>query len=288
MVTKRIGWSLLLLGLFFYLPGFIVETWGQELPHPETTEENSAKATEVDSPRECSPATLKGAYGFQEHGTIMGSPPFPDATSGIAIYDGEGNFHGTYTDALGGPGTFEGTYTVNSECIYSDEFTPGPGPVYHHHAGPITGDGIRQEVHYIYTDAGGVVWGTLKKIPPKRCSLATLKGTYAQFSEGTITVPIPPPPPFPVAFSGILTFDGAGKFSGQSTGSLGGVTVSNTVTGTYAVDPDCTLSVVAKTAQGVTHEAGTITGEGQFQEIRNITTDAGLVLIDTAKKQMSR
>jgi hypothetical protein len=266
MITKKLARSLLLHGLLFSLLIGVTtaNAWS----------------------RNCSLATLKGAYGFQEHGTIMGSPPFPDATSGIAIYDGEGTFHGKYTDALGGPGTFEGTYTVNSDCIYSDEFSPGPGMVYHH-AGPISGDGILQEVHYIYTDAGGVVWGTLNKIRPWACSLATLKGTYAQFSEGTITVPIPglPTPPFPVAFSGILTFNGAGKFSGQSTGSLGGVTVSNTVTGTYAVNPDCTLSVVAKTPQGVTHETGTITGLGDSQQVLNITTDTGLVVIDTAKKQ---
>ena len=138
-----------------------------------------------------------------------------------------------------------------------------------------------------YTDPGGVIWGRLKRISPRGCSLATLKGTYAQFSEGTITVPIPglPAPPFPAAFAGILTFDGEGNFSGQSTGSLGGVTVSNTITGTYDVNPDCSLSLVATTPQAVTHEAGTVVGEGRFQEVLNITTDAGVVLSDTARKQ---
>ncbi len=59
--------------------------------------------------------------------------------------------------------------------------------------------------------------------PSKRylgeCSNATLKGAYGVLDQGTFVGQFPgfPPPPFPVAISGILTYDGAGHFSGPIT-----------------------------------------------------------------------
>jgi len=63
-------------------------------------------------------------------------------------------------------GDFSGKYKVESDCTYSDEFTvtgtPVPGLTLHHQ-GSIAGEGIFQEVHYIYIDPVAVVSGTVKK-----------------------------------------------------------------------------------------------------------------------------
>jgi hypothetical protein len=210
--------------------------------------------------------------------------------SATPTYDGAGNFSGTYTLSVGGaivPGTFTGTYFVNPDCTYSDEFTPLPHFVVHH-AGTITGEGMLQEIDYIYTDAGVVISGRAKKAAPWPCSLATLKGAYALFGQGTVTGPIPgfPPPPLLFAHTGILTFDGKGNLSGESTEDFDSVIVPETYTGTYIVNPDCAATATIKTSLGlVIHEAGTITGDGDSKEVHNIITNAGWVVADTVKKQ---
>ena len=165
--------------------------------------------------RECSLETLKGAYGIFVQGTLLvTSPQLPFVVSGIFTYDGAGNVSGTYTQSVGGgisTGTAAGTYQVNSDCTYSATLTTPVGVG--HRAGTITGEGMQQEIHILYTDPISVAFGTLKPTPQGGCSLETLKGSYALFGQGTI---LPPgAPPILRATAGILTFDGAGNFSGE-------------------------------------------------------------------------
>lgn len=272
MVTRRICWSLLVVGLGSSLLIGVM----------------AAKASS-----NCSLATLNGTYGFIGQGTILAQlpglppPPFPTAGSGIATYDGNGNFSVKATQSLNGAistGTGTGTYTVNPDCTYSDVLTVSGGPTFHE-VGTITGQGIFQELHIIDIDPWFINVLTLKKTPSGRCSLATLKGGYALFGQGMV-VPGPPTPPFPVAHSGIVGFDGKGSFSGGETSNSSGVFVPSTFTGTYTVNPDCTVSAVINFSDGsVLHEAGTITGVGPFQEVHNIITDAGFVFADAVKRQ---
>jgi hypothetical protein len=147
---------------------------------------------------------------------------------------------------------------------------------------------LLQEIDYIYTDTGVVISGRAKKAAPWPCSLATLKGTYALFGQGTITGAIPgfPPPPLLFAHTGILTFDGKGHFSGENKEDFDSVIVPETYTGTYTVNLDCTATATINTSLGlVIYEAGTITGEGDFKEVHNIITNTGWVVADTVKKQ---
>jgi hypothetical protein len=288
MVKRKITWLLLSVAPLFFLLAPVVEARGQDL-RDEVTPANPSRTT-------CSLATLKGTYGVLEQGTVVGQlpgfppPPFPVVNSATPTYDGAGNFSGTYTLSVGGaivPGRFTGTYSVNPDCTYSDEFTPLPNFVVHH-AGTITGEGTLREIDYIYTDAGVVVSGRAKKAEPWPCSLATLKGTYALFGQGTVTGSISgfPPPPLLFAHTGILAFDGKGNLSGKSTEDFDSVIVPETYTGTYTVNPDCTATAVINTSLGlVILEAGTITGDSDFKEVHNVITNAGWVVVDTAKKQ---
>jgi hypothetical protein len=139
-----------------------------------------------------------------------------------------------------------------------------------------------QEIHIVYTDPSSVASGTLKKTPEGPCSLETLKGTYALFGQGTIFTS----PPLADATAGILTFDGAGNFSGEDTANINGASAPVTFTGTYAVASDCGVSAVIYASNGhVLSEEGSITGEGDFKEIHDIFTSPGWVFTDTLKKQ---
>ncbi len=123
---------------------------------------------------------------------------------------------------------------------------------------------------------------------PKVCSLATIRGNYVEFAQGTILVQIPgfPPPPVLFAEVGSLTADGAGNFSGKLTASVNGEIASVTYTGTYTVNPDCTYSDVVSLSSGlVAHDEGPISGGGAFQEIHAIQTDPGAVITRTYKRQ---
>jgi hypothetical protein len=285
MINRKVTWPFFMAVLLVFF--FVAQGLAQESPAAATSENCCGK---------CSLATLKGSYGVLEQGTVVGQipgfppPPWPVVNSVLATYDGAGNVKGTYTASFGGvigSGTFTGTYKVKPDCTYSTEFTAGPLGVLHE-TGTITGRGMFQELHLMYTDPFLVATGTAKKIAPEGCSLATFKGKYALFGEGTITGQIPgfPPPPFPAAHIGIFAADGAGNFSGADTNSIAGMVVPGTFTGTYTVDPDCTESATITTSLGlVVHEAGTITGPKGHQEIHKIVTDAGWVFADTAKRQ---
>lgn len=130
--------------------------------------------------KECSQRTIKGTYVAFEQGQFVTAIPGlfplgPFVNTAKASFDGAGNFSGEYVAVIGDGtvrlGQFTGTYTVASDCTYSDDFTvtiPGiPVPVPLHHKGFISGEGILQEVHYIYVDPSGIVpgvlSGTLKK-----------------------------------------------------------------------------------------------------------------------------
>ena len=73
------------------------------------------------------------------------------------------------------------------------------------------------------------------KADDKGCSSATLRGTFAYTSTGTITSP--PSIAGPVAEVGTQTFDGKGNTT--ATAWLAAVGQLS-ITGTYTVNPDCT------------------------------------------------
>ena len=115
---------------------------------------------------DCSVASIKGSFGFVEQGTGLQTTPRPYTNSGIATFDGTGLVSGKFTLNVGGvsaPGTFTGTYTVDPDCTFSIQFTTSLGGVFHQ-VGTLTGEGIFQEGHYIYTDTGLVATGTAKRI----------------------------------------------------------------------------------------------------------------------------
>lgn len=64
------------------------------------------------------------------------------------------------------------------------------------------------------------------------CNAASLKGDYALSGQGFLGR-------IPLAFVGVLHFDGAGRFSGHHEESLGGNYGPATEAGDYSIDDDC-------------------------------------------------
>jgi hypothetical protein len=239
------------------------------------------------TPGTCSVATLKGTFGVLEQGIMIAqlpgfpAPPFPISNSALATYDGAGSFSGTFTASDNGvvsQGTFSGTYTVDANCGYSDEFTIQPMNMPGHHAGAIRGQGLQQEIDFIYTDPTLAAYGTAKRTPPEGCSNATIKGTYIESLQGTVVGT----PPLPAVMTGIAKWDGAGSFTGTFVSTLG----AGAGEGSYAVNADCTYTSIVTSGDGAgTTSVGTITGRGTFQEVTEMFTVPWLVATGTFKRQ---
>ncbi len=244
----------------------------------------------------CSLETLKGSYGLDEAGTNVGPPPQLFVTSGISLYDGNGNLSGSVTVNLGAPvlATFTGTYTVNSDCTYSDSvqvmFPFGPTNL--NHKGIVVGDGMAREVLVIGTDPGTASAAIIRRTPVGRCSLATLKGAYGALERGQAVAAAPPVfPQGPFVNTANATFDGAGHFWGKYTAVIGDGTIrTGDFSGNYTVGPDCTYSdefvVTGTPVTGLTlHHQGSIAGEGMSQEVHYIYKDPISVVSGTLRKQ---
>jgi len=117
----------------------------------------------------------------------------------------------------------------------------------------------------------------------KGCSLATLKGAFADKDTGFITAP--PELAGPFAGVNIDTFDGKGALTGTGIVSLNGNIVPGTYTGTYTVDPDCTGTYTVKVSPlGLTTHAFFVI-DGGGSELQIVIIDQGTVITCIARRQ---
>jgi len=255
----------------------------------------------VDKSASCSMTTLRGSYGGFAQGTIlvqlpgMPAPPFPWAGVGLHNFDGSGNWSVTYAMGIGGAvvpwgAQMIGTYTISRDCTLAIQGTDMPTGSPVAITGTISGEGLLQEVHFMYAVPYTFASGMLRKTPRGGCSQRTFRGTYAVFGQGTdVDVAFPgfPPPPFPMGHVGKLTANGLGYFSGAAMEDMDGFPFPATSAASYTVKADCSVSgTIADSALGLTIYVpfqGVITGEGQFQEIHIILTNPGSVFADTWK-----
>ena len=104
--------------------------------------------------RECSNASIKGAYGLSCEGTIVGVGPL--AVIGVFIADGKGNGSEVETISFNGDISqgvpFTVTYTVDADCTGSFVST-GFGSVFH---SDFVIDDNKKEFRLIPTDPGFV------------------------------------------------------------------------------------------------------------------------------------
>jgi hypothetical protein len=74
------------------------------------------------------------------------------------------------------------------------------------------------------------------------CTSATAAGSFGFTTTGTLILPTGPAP---VAAVGVVTFDLNGNITGGQDRSVGGAFAHETITGTFTVTRDCTITVVA-------------------------------------------
>jgi hypothetical protein len=125
--------------------------------------------------------------------------------------------------------------------------------------------------------AFALVAGPAANASDKKCSNATLTGTYADQDTGTI-VGVGP-------FAGVNvdSFDGKGHLTISGVSSLNGSVAQGTETGTYTVNSDCTGTYKV--------EGGGLTVDGFFviaqdgNELQIVITDTGNVINCIARKQ---
>ena len=77
----------------------------------------------------------------------------------------------------------------------------------------------------------------------RHCSNASVIGKWGFTTEGTILGL------GPVAAVGVITFDAQGNVNGKQTRSLAGQVADETISGTYAVNADCTGTILADVFQ---------------------------------------
>ena len=103
------------------------------------------------------------------------------------------------------------------------------------------------------------------------CSNAAVTGPYGLHLSGISTISGSPQP---FASMSRTAFDGDGHISGSSSVNFNGLLLGNPVTGTYNVNPDCTISVSLQDDSGAfQHFAGKLAASGSAIELRQ--TDAG-------------
>jgi hypothetical protein len=248
----------------------------------------------------CSDGSLRGAYGFQIKGTIVGLGPI----AGIAhsTFDGAGNFTQTDNVSVNGfpivpdhPGS--GTYNVNADCTGTQNLNQAGGQVVHT-TFVIAENG--KQVFDEVTDPQLVITGVGEAVSsvddnedddssPLACSLKTIKGSYATSTTGSIVFA---GPVGAVADVGRIVFDGNGGASQSTAVSLNGMIITNrsSLSGFYSVDANCTGDI-SLTLPGPT---GTITSTSRFVIVRNgeelltVNTGVGRVLTGIATRQHRR
>ena len=121
----------------------------------------------------------------------------------------------------------------------------------------------------------------------KRCSNATLKGTFAERDNGFI-MNTPPAPASLFAGVNLDTFDGKGTITATGFATVDGNGAPQTETGTYTVNPDCTGTYAVQISPGeFTAHAFFVIGDGG-NELQIIVTDAGNVITCVAQRLLPK
>jgi hypothetical protein len=123
------------------------------------------------------------------------------------------------------------------------------------------------------------------------CTTASLMGAYGGMQVARIltfppTATTPLPSPIDGASVGVFTFDGTGMVTRSGhTANVGGKVASDPGTGSYAVNTDCTFTIVFSPANGFPeeHYSGVVVASGA--RAYALGTDAWLVNPITLERQ---
>ena len=113
------------------------------------------------------------------------------------------------------------------------------------------------------------------------CSDATLNGDYGLHASGSIIGV------GDFAAVGRFTFDGKGSLAATLFTRVNGNNNKVALTGTYAVNPDCTVSDTWNDSTGTSTHESVIVDDGQGYFILNTTIGSGAEISGEARKQFT-
>ncbi|MGA8153141.1 MAG: hypothetical protein WB952_19475 [Terriglobales bacterium] len=188
----------------------------------------------------CSNSSVSGTYGFVASGTTRKNQP--TATVGqLTVIPGtpDGTLSGTETLDVNGIVTtspITGTYSIAASCAGTATIN-APGITTAHFRFEVVSGGHRIET--VQTDKGAIVFGYAMAQGNATCTNQGIGTKYGFQNSGPVVG-------FgPIAFVGRLRFDGSGGVRGDESGSQAGSIVKGVpLSGSYAVNSDCTGSAV--------------------------------------------
>jgi hypothetical protein len=236
----------------------------------------------------CGPHSLRGGYGFAFQGQVVppGVAELDIGGAGRVVFDGHGGISGReWASTNGQPETltFTGGYTVAPDCTGTITIVNSNGRTDRGKIALVEGG---QEVNFIETDPGVVLTLHLSRQSISGCTNRSLSGVFNASQSGSAFNPAGVEQG-DVSLFITLHFDGRGHESGSSTASFNGFPASDTFTGTYQVNPDCTGSATD------TFTSGQPEGHVKFvlvergNEIKFIAADPGTVFAGTVDRMAS-
>jgi hypothetical protein len=136
----------------------------------------------------------------------------------------------------------------------------------------------RNEVYLFQPQEGGITTNTLHRLNRSSCGDADLQDSWVMQTSGSnVTTGARS------VQLGRLRFDGVGNITGEVGTNINGVKSDYTLSGTYNVDSDCTLSMSLTDENGiVSHVFGVFFDDASQFEF--IYSDDGLVIPGTARQ----
>lgn len=242
--------------------------------------------------RPCDNRDYQGTYSVIGTGGVnFGSPlDGPFARAGRAVGDGAGNALAATTASYNGyifAEPYSGTYIVSPDCtIRFDMLIPVPGGI----TLPVVLKGVisdnGNEVPIMLASPQGVSIQIVLRRQTKNkpsCSVRDLQGGFALDMTGTTNLPAPAGGPFTRV--GPVVFDGKGAFTAATLASYNGGIVTEDLTGSYTVTPECDLQMHYTYGQTYTW-SGTLSDNSTGATL--ILTEPNLAAVVTGKlKQVS-
>jgi hypothetical protein len=184
----------------------------------------------------CTNASLKGVYGLSASG--LNGSGVPASSVYQITADGNGNVTGTATKSIDGSPvtfTFTGTYQLAKNCTGTTAFTNQDGQTEHDNFVMNNGN---KGAFLIQTDANHVESSFAVAQGTATCTNLAVKHTYSLQATGQLVGV------GQAAVEGQLVLNGKGSITGTATLSVNGsITSAVAVTGTYAINSDCTGTI---------------------------------------------
>src|ERR1700730_12995205 len=235
----------------------------------------------------CGVRSLHGAYGYAFQGQVIppGTTEFDTAIAGRIVFNARGGLSGYEWDSTNGfqeTLTFTGSYAVEPDCTGTAALVNSNGRTDHITLGLVEGG---QEFNFTVIDPGVVLTGLAVRQGISHCTDRSLSGVFNAAEQGSdFTAAGVENGDDSLFFT--IHYDRLGHAFGSSTLSINGFSYSDTFTGTYHVNPDCTGTATNTFASGGSDLVNFVIVE-QGNEVKFFNAQPGIVFDGTMDRMAS-